>query len=120
VGASTPEVLIVKDLCPLQVRATGHGRRQICVTVHGFPKQHKERRKRYLGFQTGDIVKAVVPRGKYAGIYVGRIAIRFRPSFRLGDIDVHPKYLRALHRSDGYDYNEYHHKRKGGGAFQSN
>ena len=73
-------------------------------------------RGRYLGFQTGDIMKAVILRGKYAGTYVGRVAIRFRPSFRLGDIDVHPKYLRALHRSDGYDYNVYIQHKKGGGA----
>jgi 5-methylcytosine-specific restriction endonuclease McrA len=106
VGASTPDTLIVKGVYPLQIRATGHGRRQMCVTAHGFPRQHKEQHRRYLGFQTGDIVKAVIPRGKYVGTYVGRIAIRFRPCFRLGDFDVHPKYLRALHRCDGYDYNK--------------
>ena len=120
VGASTPEILIVKGVCPLQVRATGHGRRQMCVTDrYGFPRQHKERQRRYLSFQTGDIVKAVILRGKYAGTYVGRVAIRFRPSFRLGDIDVHPKYLRALHRSDGYDYNVLNQHQKGGGASPS-
>ncbi|HEY6542390.1 MAG TPA: RNA-guided endonuclease IscB [Ktedonobacteraceae bacterium] len=119
VGASTPETLIAKGVCPLQVRATGHGRRQMCVTDHGFPRQHKERRRQYLGFQTGDIVKAVILRGKYAGTYVGRVAIRFRPSFRLGGFDVHPKYLRALHRSDGYDYNVLSQQKKGGGASPS-
>ncbi|MEM5244016.1 hypothetical protein VTU32_06500 [Thermoanaerobacter sp. CM-CNRG TB177] len=62
------------------------------------------REKTYMGFATGDIVKAVVPRGKYAGVHVGRIAIRQRPSFRLNGFDVHPKYLTILQRSDGYEY----------------
>ncbi len=57
-----------------------------------------------MGFATGDIVKAVIPRGKYAGTYVGRVAIRHRPSFRLNGIDVHPKYLTILQRGDGYEY----------------
>jgi hypothetical protein len=36
---------------------------------------------------------------------VGRVAIRFRPSFRLGArIDVHPKYLIRLQQADGYHY----------------
>jgi hypothetical protein len=37
----------------------------------------------FMGFQTGDLVKANVLTGKYAGIYTGRIAIRFNPSFKL-------------------------------------
>lgn len=57
-----------------------------------------------MGYQTGDMVKAIIPRGKFAGVYEGRITIRFRPSFRLDKIDVHPKYLHLLQRSDGYSY----------------
>ena len=101
VGKSTPETLMTVHVKPLLIRAMGHGRRQMCVTDrYGFPKQHKDRRGTYLGYRTGDIVKAISPRGTFQG----RIAIRYRPSFRLGKVDIHPKYLRRLHRVDGYEY----------------
>jgi hypothetical protein len=101
VGKSTPEVLIVKGVTPLLITATGHGRRQMCVTdKFGFPKQHKERKDSYLGYRTRDTVKAVTPKG----IFQGRIAIRHRPSFRLGKVDIHPKYMRRVHQADGYSY----------------
>ena len=51
-------------------------------------------------------LKAIIPKGKYAGTHEGRIVIRFRPSFQLGKIDVHPKYLCVLQRSDGYTYEQ--------------
>jgi hypothetical protein len=105
VGASTPALLRVKGIRPLLVKATGHGTRQMCRTdKYGFPKQHKPRARSFQGWKTGDLVRAVVPRGKYAGVLTGRIALRFRPSFRLSLVDVHPKYLTRLHLSDGYDY----------------
>ena len=105
VGASTPDALLIERVRPLLIKATGRGRRQMCVTdKYGFPKQHKARQKSFLGFQTGDIVKAIVPRGKYQGMYEGRIAIRFRSSFRLNGFDVAPKYLRTVHKNDGYSY----------------
>ncbi|GCE13049.1 hypothetical protein KTT_29080 [Tengunoibacter tsumagoiensis] len=101
VGTSTPAHLIIKAVKPLLVKATGHGRRKMCVTDrYGFPKQHKERKGSYLGYRTGDVVKAVTPKGTLQG----RIAIRYRPSFRLGKTDIHPKYMRRLHRVDGYEY----------------
>jgi hypothetical protein len=36
------------------------------------------------GFQTGDMVRAEVPKGKHAGIHVGRVAVRASGSFRVG------------------------------------
>jgi 5-methylcytosine-specific restriction endonuclease McrA len=105
VGASTPETVKAGGVRPLLVKAMGHGSRQMCRTdKYGFPKQHKLRASGFAGFKTGDIVKAIIPRGKFQGTHVGRIVIRHRPSFRLGTIDVHPKYLAVIHRSDGYDY----------------
>ncbi|GHO61005.1 hypothetical protein KSB_94800 [Ktedonobacter robiniae] len=103
VGKSTPVALLNKGIVPLYITATGHGRRQICSTdKYGFPKQHKERKKKFLGYQTGDMVKALTPRGTFEG----RIAIRHRPSFRLGKADIHPKYMWCVHRSDGYEYRQ--------------
>lgn len=105
VGASTPDDLGVEGMAPLRIKAMGHGRRQRCGTdKHGFPIRHAPRAKRFRGYRTGDWVRAVVPRGKYAGTHVGRVAIRHRPSFRLNGFDVHPKYLTLLQRADGYEY----------------
>ena len=105
VGASTPNRLQTDGLQPLQIVASGHGTRQMCGTDrYGFPIRHKSRAKSFQGFQTGDLVLAVIRTGKYAGTHIGRIAIRFRPSFRLNGFDVHPKQLTRLQRSDGYAY----------------
>lgn len=109
VGASTPERLLIQGINPLLIAAKGHGTRQRCrPDKYGFPKGHAPKAKFFQGFQTGDIVKADIPSGKFAGQYVGRIAIRFRPSFVLQlpsqKFDVHPKYLKTIHRADGYEY----------------
>ncbi|MBV8384847.1 MAG: HNH endonuclease [Planctomycetaceae bacterium] len=105
VGAGTPEVLDVAGVRPLLAGACGHGQRQRCRTdKYGFPTRHAPRAKSYRGFRTGDIALADIPKGKFAGVHVGRIAIRFRPSFRLGAIDVHPDRLVVVHRADGYAY----------------
>ncbi|NEQ85803.1 MAG: HNH endonuclease [Moorea sp. SIO2I5] len=109
VGASTPERLLLKGVKPLIVKAKGHGRRQRCRTDrYGFPIAHAPSEKFFMGFQTGDLVKADIPKGKYKGQYSGRIAIRFRPSFKLSTLeksfDVHPKYLKIIQRADGYEY----------------
>jgi 5-methylcytosine-specific restriction endonuclease McrA len=101
VGKSTPDTLIARGVVPLHVTAMGHGSRQMCVTnTYGFPRQHKTRSKNFLGYRTGDIVHAVTTKGTFQG----RIAIRQRPSFRLGKVDIHPKYMRRVHRADGYTY----------------
>ena len=112
VGASTPNQLACEHVKPLYISAKGHGRRQMCLTdKHGFPRRHKSRQKHFLGFQTGDIVKAVILRGKYAGTHFGRVVIRSRPAFQLNGFDVHPKYIRLVQRADGYEY----HLQEGGG-----
>jgi 5-methylcytosine-specific restriction endonuclease McrA len=106
VGASTPDQLRIHGTIPLLIRAVGHGRRQQCRTnASGLPLGHKPRARTFLDWKTGDIVRAVIPTGKYTGRHSGRIAIPFRPSFQLnGQIDVHPRYLTRLQRADGYDY----------------
>ncbi|MHC5929880.1 hypothetical protein [Nostoc sp.] len=109
VGATTPEKLIIKNIKPLLISAKGHGTRQRCrPNKFGFPKAHAPSAKYFQGFTTGDIVKAHIPTGKFAGRYTGRIAIRFRPSFVLHTLDkkfdVHPKYVKTIHKADGYEY----------------
>jgi 5-methylcytosine-specific restriction endonuclease McrA len=110
VGVSTPEKLLLNGIKPLVIKAKGHGTRQRCrPDKYGFPARHAPKAKFFMDFTTGDMVKADIPSGKYAGKYTGRIAIRFRPSFMLllpdKRFDVHPKYLTTVHKADGYEYN---------------
>ncbi|MFL5800387.1 MAG: RNA-guided endonuclease IscB [Roseiflexaceae bacterium] len=105
VGASTPEELEARPGNVLLIAAKGQGQRQMCRTnKYGFPIRHVPRQKRWFGFRTGDLVRAVVPSGKYRGTHVGRVTIRSRPSFRLNGFDVHPRYLTRVGYADGYTY----------------
>ena len=116
VGASTPETLnlrdirSVEDVQPLSIVATGHGSRQMCrVDRFGFPRTTSKRFKQVYGFQTGDMVKAVVSTGKKAGVYIGRVAIRASGSFNIktesGTIQgISYRYCRLLQHADGYNY----------------
>jgi 5-methylcytosine-specific restriction endonuclease McrA len=105
VGKSGAAVFVPKALCPLLIEARGHGRRQRCnPNRYGFPMAHAPRAKTFRGFQTGDIVKAIVPHGKAQGIHIGRVTIRYRPSFQLNHFDIHPKYMKIIHQADGYNY----------------
>ena len=73
-------------------------------TSTGSRSDTRLRRKFEKGFRTGDIVRAVIPNGKFAGVHVGRVAIRFGQNFQLGEVSVHPRHLHAVHRADGYAY----------------
>ena len=66
------------------------------------------RSKMVFGFQTGDIVKACIPKGKYAGTYIGRITTRKSGSFYLVGAKTVPcvnhKYCKLLQHGNGYNY----------------
>ena len=111
VGRSTPEVLVVQDIRPLCIKATGHGCRQMCLMDRfGFPRTSPKTAKRMKGYQTGDLVRAVVPEPlTTAGIHVGRVLARANGSFdlttKLGKVvGVSYRYCQPIHRSDGYSY----------------
>jgi hypothetical protein len=95
---------------PLLIAAKGHGTRQICRTdKFGFPIRHVPRYKFVKGFQTGDIVRAIVTKGKKMGTYAGRIAVRSTGSFNLSTTNglvqgISHKYCSLVHRKDGYAY----------------
>ncbi len=95
---------------PLIIKATGHGTRQMCRTdKFGFPSRYVPRFKFVKGFQTGDIVKAVVTKGKKIGTYVGRIAVRgtgyFNISTNKGLIQgIKYNCCTRIHAKDGYNY----------------
>jgi 5-methylcytosine-specific restriction endonuclease McrA len=77
VGASTPAGLRSAVGSVLVIAAKGHGTRQMCRTdKYGFPSRYVPRQKRWFGFRIGDLVKAVVPSGKYRGTHVGRVSNR--------------------------------------------
>ena len=84
IGKSTPQTIKIEGIQPLGIVATGRGSRQMCkVDKYGFPRTSAKKFKRVHGFQTGDIVKAIVPTGKKAGTYIGRVAIRSTGSFNI-------------------------------------
>jgi 5-methylcytosine-specific restriction endonuclease McrA len=94
---------------PLLIKANGHGTRQMCRTDRfGFPSRYVPRSKFVKGFQTGDIVKAVVTSGKKIGEYVGRVAVRTTGSFNISASElvqgISYKYCKTVHRKDGYSY----------------
>ena len=94
----------------LSIKATGRGSYQRTrLTKHGFPRGYLTRSKSAFGFQTGDMVKAIVTTGKKAGTYLGRVAIRASGSFNIqtgnGLIQgIHHRFCTLIQRSDGYGY----------------
>lgn len=110
VGASTPEDIQADGVVPLLITSNGHGCRQMCGTnKYGFPCRHRQRQKSYFGFQTGDMVRAVVTTGKKAGIYTGRVLVRASGSFDIVTTHrrvtgISHRYCSAIHQRDGYSY----------------
>jgi 5-methylcytosine-specific restriction endonuclease McrA len=103
------ELLEVLTNKPLLIKANGHGTRQMCRTdKFGFPSRYVPRNKFVKGFQTGNIVKAVVTSGKKIGEYVGRVAVRTTGSFNISASElvegISYKYCKTVHRKDGYSY----------------
>ena len=109
-GASTPDALFIDRVKPVLIKATGHGTRQMCLMdKYGFARTKAKSCKVVHGFQTGDMVKAIVTTGKKVGVYVGRVAVRATGSFNIttssGIIQgIGYQYCTSLHKTDGYTY----------------
>nr|WP_301542494.1 RNA-guided endonuclease IscB [Cupriavidus basilensis] len=94
----------------LAVKCSGRGAYQRTrLTASGFPRGYLMRSKRAFGFQTGDMVRAVVPSGKKAGRHIGRVAIRATGSFNIQTAEgvvqgVSHRYCKIMQRGDGYGY----------------
>lgn len=113
----TPELEICTTQ-PLLIKARGHGCRQIIhVDKYGFPRRNAKGqlvRKSALikvvrGFQTGDIIRAIVTSGKKIGIYLGRAAVRSSGSFNIKTLGktvqgISYKYCTFIQKKDGYSY----------------
>ena len=95
----------------LQISAQGRGSRQMCrMDKFGFPRTSAKASKSVKGFQTGDIVKAVVPSGLKQGEYLGRVAVRSSGNFNIKTNketiqSIGYKYCYVIQRCDGYSYN---------------
>ena len=95
----------------LVISAKGRGSRQMCLMdKFGFPRTSAKASKSVKGFQTGDIVKAVVPTGSKQGEYLGRVAVRSSGVFNIetnkGAVQgIGYKYCRLIQKGDGYSYN---------------
>lgn len=98
----------------LHVKATGRGTRFIgqcnkcgVITVK---YDRTKRHKRVNGLQTGDIVRAEIPNGKYAGTHIGRIMIRASGSHDIRKADgtlvtgTKKSSYSILQHMDGYAY----------------
>lgn len=112
VGKSTPQQLVIKDIVPLSICATGHGSRQMCrMDKYGFPRTGPKHHKRVKGFQTGDLVRAVVSCGSKQGTYTGKVAVRTRGSFNITTAqgvvtDISHRFCTLIARADGYTYQQ--------------
>jgi hypothetical protein len=110
VGETGENVLIQKTTLPILIKAMGRGSRQMCrVDQFGFPRTGAKSAKTVKGFQTGDLVKAIVTKGKKIGIYTGRVAVRTSGSFNIktGSETVQGiswKYCNLIQKTDGYTY----------------
>jgi len=113
----TPNLEVLTNQ-PLLIECAGHGQRQVIhVDKYGFPRKNKAGKlvrkstetKIVKGFQTGDIVKAVVTKGKKVGSYLGKVAIRKSCSFNIKTVSqtvqgISHKYCKQVHLKDGYVY----------------
>jgi 5-methylcytosine-specific restriction endonuclease McrA len=110
VGKSTPLQVKLAGVVPLLITATGHGSRQMCnVNEIGFPCSSPKGAKKVRGYQTGDIVRAVVTSGTKQGVYVGRVLVRANGSFDIrtnqGRVQgIGHRFCAPVHRCDGYSY----------------
>jgi 5-methylcytosine-specific restriction endonuclease McrA len=95
---------------PLLIKCSGHGNRQMCGTnKYGFPIRHRTNQKIHKGFQTGDIVKAIVTKGKKIGTYIGRVLVRASGSFDISTntgrvTGISYKCCSHKYKKDGYQY----------------
>ena len=112
VGKSTPEQFTQMPAYVQVWAAKGRGNRQRCRTdKNGFPIRHLSRQKNPWGFQTGDLVQATIPRGKYTGTWTGRATVKVSGQIRIETpSEVHPttsyRHCRVLQRGDGWVYTQ--------------
>jgi 5-methylcytosine-specific restriction endonuclease McrA len=96
----------------LVVKCMGRGdyqRTRVCAS--GFARGYLTRQKKHFGFQTGDIVKATVTKGKKIGQYQGRVAVRTTGFFNIQMLTgvvqgINHKNCTLIQNADGYGYHQ--------------
>jgi hypothetical protein len=96
----------------LYIKAKGRGNHcRTNLDKYGFPRGYLARQKYFFGFQTGDMVKAIVLKGKYKGIWYGEVSCRKTGYFDIKNKDgqriiqgINHKYFTIVQRFDGYSY----------------
>lgn len=110
IGETGESVRLAPSFLFLDIKATGRGSRQFCLMdKQGFPRTSGKKQKSVHGFKTGDLIKAVVTKGKKSGVYVGRVAVRSSGYFCIdtatGKVDgINHKFCKSVQRLDGYNY----------------
>ncbi|CAM5319735.1 hypothetical protein GCM10010230_18190 [Streptomyces narbonensis] len=112
VGPMDPGVgdTVVRVATPVYVfAATGRGSyARTTPDRYGFPRLVRPRRKRHQGFASGDLVRATVPKGRWTGVWTGRISVRstgrHSVATPLGRFNASHENLRLLQRADGFAY----------------
>lgn len=101
-----------ENLSVMTITCKGRGvRSRTLLNRFGFPRAILPRQKTFFGFQTGDICRAVVEKGKKAGEYFGRIAARSSGSFNIDTGEavvqgISRKWLKLVQGNDGYMYRQ--------------
>lgn len=112
VGQSGQIVKLDPTCKPLAIKADGRGKRQMVQTdKHGFPAT-KPKQRNPNGWKTGDMASANIPTGKYSGIYPqcrviakANAVVIIPQGWEYKDrITTNARYLKPLHRCDGYSY----------------
>ena len=96
----------------LYIKAMGRGTRFIgqCNACGIITTKYHDHKKTVNGLQTGDIVEAATPNGKYAGIHKGRIMVRSSGSHDIRCFDgtlvtgTKKSTYKVLQHADGYAY----------------
>ncbi|MBG0199229.1 RRXRR domain-containing protein, partial [Clostridioides difficile] len=80
----TPKIKMHKGLKELYIKSTGRGTRsRTLLNKYGFPRAYLPRQKQFFGYQSGDMVKANIPKGKYIGQYVSNVSCRSTGTFAI-------------------------------------
>ena len=94
----------------LAIKCTGRSSyRRTRLDKFSFPRGYLRRKKRIQGFQTGDLVKAIVPSGKKEGTHRGRVAVRASGNFNIQtrtDVvqGISHRHCHLIQRNDDYGY----------------
>ncbi|NEO99251.1 MAG: hypothetical protein F6K58_11320 [Symploca sp. SIO2E9] len=103
----TPKLKITL-IKPLLIKAKGWGNRRLCrINKYGFPCSEPPQIYRH-GWYTGDLARAVIPKGKNVGVWTGLVVVQGENpfEFRIGKRRIHrtlDKFILVQAR-DGYSY----------------